>query len=131
MPPASSIRTLRSFGLLVGGIFALLGIWPVVLRRGEPRLWALIPAAALVGPALVYPRALGPVHRAWMAVGHILGWINTRIILGLAFYLVFTPVGFALRWLGKDPMRRRPDAGATTYRQNRTPRPASHMRNQF
>jgi len=130
MPPYPNARTLRSFGLLVGGIFALLGAWPLV-RHADARVWALAVAAVLVVPALVYPRVLGPVHRVWMALGHVLGWINTRLILGVAFYAVFTPVGLVLRWLGKDPMRRRVDPGATTYRLLRTPRPGSHMKHQF
>ncbi len=124
-------RESRSFGLLVGGVFALLGLWPVVVRHGEPRIWALVLAALLVGPALVLPRALVPVRRIWMKAGHVLGWINTRIILAIAFYLVFTPVGLALRWFGRDPMRRRREPGIASYRQARQPRPGTHMRRQF
>ena len=43
--------------------------------------------------ALVWPRSLTQVYRLWMTVGEVLGWINTRIILGVLFYLLFTPMG--------------------------------------
>ena len=76
-------------------------------------------------------RALGPVHRVWMIIGHLLGWINTRIILGILFYLIVTPVGMVLRFRGKDPMQRRFDPRATTYRLPRQERPPSHMKHQF
>jgi len=125
------VRSLRTFGFLVGGIFLLLVAWPAVARREDPRLWALIAAFLLLGPAVVYPRALGPVHRIWMKIGRVLGWINTRIILGVLFYLIVTPVGMVLRWMGKDPMHRRFDPRAATYRLTREVRPASHMRHQF
>ncbi len=87
-------KQLRSFGLLVGGIFLVIGLWPLVFR-GEPfRVWACVLACVLILPALVWPRSLGPIYRGWMAIGAVLGWINTRIILSLIFYVIFTPIGF-------------------------------------
>ena len=128
---SSDVRSLRSFGFLVGGVFLLLGVWPVAVRREDPRLWALTAAILLLGPAVVHPRALGPVHRVWMKIGHVLGWINTRIILSFLFYVIVTPVGLVLRLRAKDPMQRVFDPRAATYRLPRQGRPASHMRHQF
>jgi len=125
------VRSLRTFGFLVGGIFLVLGAWPAVVRREDTRLWSLIAAFLLLAPAVVYPRALGPVHRVWMKIGHVLGWINTRIILGFLFYVIVTPVGLILRFRGKDPMQRVFDPRAATYRLPRQERPPSHMRHQF
>ena len=127
----SENKSLRSFGLMVGGIFAFIGLWPVVYRGSSPRLWALILAALLILPALVYPKSLRPVYQIWMKVGQVLGWINTRIILGVIFYLLFFPVGMVLRLLGKDYMNRRFDSDAATYRVIRHSRPGSHMKHQF
>jgi len=124
-------KQLRSFGLLVGGVFAFLGLWPKVYHGSSPRLWALILAAVLILPALIFPRSLRPFYQGWMKVGALLGWINTRIILGIIFYLVFFPIGLILRLLGKDPMNRKFDSEATTYRVARQPRPESHMKHQF
>ena len=124
-------KQLRSFGLIVGGIFAGIGLWPVVLRGTPPRLWALGLAVALLVPALVYPKLLKLPYRVWMTLGEGLGWINTRIILGAIFYGVFTTVGLCMRLRGKDPMRRRWEPDAETYRVECQPRPGSHMARQF
>ena len=124
-------KTLRSFGLLVGGVFGVIGMLPLVFRREPPRLWALGLMAALVGLGLVAPALLRQPYRGWMVLGHALGWINTRILLSLVFYLVVTPMGFVMRLLGKDPMRRRFDANAASYRIGRETRPGAHMRRQF
>ena len=51
-----------------------------------------------------------------MRFGHIAGWINTRIILGIMFYLLFFPVGVLMRLVAKDPMARKLDDGAQSYR---------------
>ena len=127
----SETKHLRSFGLMVGGICALLGVWPA-LWRGQPlRLWSLILGGILIALALVWPRSLTHVYRLWMTVGEVLGWINTRIILSVLFYLLFTPLGLCMRLRGKDPMRRRLAPEAESYRVVRQPRPSSHMMHQF
>jgi hypothetical protein len=84
---------LRKFGLLVGGIFCAIGLWPAVIRGAGPRSWALIVGVLLLVPALLAPRVLAPVYRIWMTVGEALGWINTRILLGVVFYGLITPMG--------------------------------------
>ena len=42
-----------------------------------------------------------------MVIGNALGWINTRIILGILFYVLFFPIGMGMKLLGKDPMARK------------------------
>jgi hypothetical protein len=66
-----------------------------------------------------------------MAIGHVLGWINTRIILGVIYYGLFTPMGLVMRMGRKDPLRRQYDEAVDTYRVLRRPRAASHMLRQF
>jgi hypothetical protein len=67
-----------------------------------------------------------------MAAGHVLGWINTRIILLAIFYGVFTPVGLVMRFFaGKHPMRHKLEPSADTYRIRPQPRPRSHMTRQY
>jgi hypothetical protein len=124
-------RDLRSFGLLTGAIWALIGVLPWVFRRDPVRLWAIGLAALLAGFGLLWPAALRYPYRGWMALGHALGWINSRILLSLVFYLVVTPMGFVMRLSGRDPMRRGFDRKAASYRIPREPRPGEHMRRQF
>jgi hypothetical protein len=66
-----------------------------------------------------------------MRLGEVLGWINTRVILGAIFFLLFTPLGLYMRLRGKDPMRRTLAPEAESYRVVRQPRSSSHMRHQF
>ena len=84
-------KDLRSFGLLVGGVFAVIGFWPLIRRGEDYRTWALALAVLLIAPALVFPVALKPIHKVWMKLGHVLGWINTRILLGWSFLLWSRP----------------------------------------
>jgi O-antigen/teichoic acid export membrane protein len=131
MKDETTSKQLRSFGFTVGGIFALIAFWPVVVRGEYPRWWAIVVAGCLLVPAVVFPRSLVWVYRGWMAVGHIMGWINTRIILGVVFYVIVTPIGMFRRWLGRDPMGRQLRPDLDSYRVIRKPRPASHLTKQY
>lgn len=124
-------KALRSFGLIVGGIFGIIGIWPAVVHGLGPRLWAVIAGSILILPAVIWPTVLGPVFRLWMKVGHALGWFNTRVILTLGFFLMITPLGLIMRAFGKDPMNRRFDTASESYRVAKSPRPAAHLRKPF
>ena len=131
MEHAATRKELRQFGLLVGAIFTVIGLWPLVFR-GEPlRLWAVGIGGLLIAFGGILPQLLAPIHTGWMWVGHILGWINTRILLGIVFYVLVTPLGLVFRLMGKDTMRQAFDESSTTYRVIRSPRPPSHMKYQF
>jgi hypothetical protein len=131
MPEPKSPTDLRSFGLIVGGGFAVIGMWPLIRRGLPPRLWALEIAAALVLAALLYPPVLRYPYRAWMFIGHCLGWVNTRILMTLIFYVLFTPAALVMRAIGRDAMNRKFESSANSYRVAKLPRQASHLSHPF
>ena len=98
-------RAITSFALIVSG--ALLAIAVYQRWRGaEP--WVVLTlvsiAAVLSLLSAIAPSLLRPVYRGWMRFGEVLGWINTRIILTLVFFLVVTPIGLLMRLFGRSPM---------------------------
>ena len=130
--PTPDSQELRRFGLttsvLIAILFGLLFPW---LFHRPYHGWPWIVALILSGWALLLPASLGPVYRVWMAIGHGLGWINSRIILGIMFYVLILPIGFIMRLLGKDPMQRRFDQQAKSYRvPSKTP-PKDHVERPF
>ncbi|MBK9307120.1 MAG: sxtJ [Nitrospira sp.] len=127
----ATVKELRQFGLVVGGVFAVIGLWPLVVRSESPRVWAMALGSLLMVLGAVAPQSLTQGHAGWMKVGHILGAINTKIILGILYYLLITPMGLVMRLMGKDPMQQVLTQGTDTYRILRAPRPRQHMRNQF
>lgn len=107
MSTTSETRHLRRFGFMVGGVFAALAVWPVVFQSGPLRGWAAAIAGVLIVLGAVMPIGLRWPYRGWMFAGHLLGWLNTRLLLGLVYYLVMTPIGLLLRLVGRDPLDRR------------------------
>jgi hypothetical protein len=110
-------KELRKFGLITGALFAaIFGLAAPYLRSRSYPLWPWVLCAALAGTAAVWPPALRPVYRVWTTLGEILGWINSRIVLGVMFYGVIMPLGFVMRMFGHDPMARRFDVKVASYR---------------
>ena len=131
MDKIASAKELRSFGLLVGGLFSIIGVWPLLVHGEAFRAWAVIVGGVLMVVGGIQPQLLAPIHKGWMGVGHVLGWINTRILLGVVFYGLVTPIGILFRMLGKNTMQEAFSDQLSTYRIVRPPRPHSHMKNQF
>ena len=97
----ASAKKLRSFGLTVG-CAAVLVAGALFWQQSSVYPVFLILGIALIGTGAVYPRILKPLYLVWMTLAAILGWIMTRVILGILFYLVLTPIALAARLLGKQ-----------------------------
>lgn len=107
-------KDLRKFGLLVGGVFAVLGF--VMLLRGRSYFpWFLAPGGALLVLGLIIPRALKHIYIAWMSVAFALGFVVSHVILTLFFALVITSVGLLARLTGKDFLSLKLQREATSY----------------
>ena len=116
--PVLDNRGLRKFGILTGAIIVVLFavFFPWVFDAETMPIWPWVVAGLLWVPALFVPNSLQPVYTTWMRIGHAIGWVNTRIILGLVFYIFVLPMGLIMRMFGKDPMARKHDKSAASYR---------------
>lgn len=127
---ASRTSSDRGFGLVFAAVFVVVAGWP--LLDGEaPRLWALAIAAVFLALAIAAPRLLGPLNRLWTRFGLLLSRVMNPLVLGLLFFFVVTPMGLAMRALGKDPLRRRRDPAAASYWIERRPPGPAPMSRQF
>lgn len=117
LPTETERRELRRFGLtmaiLVPALFGLLLPW--VFGR-EYRLWPWLVAVVFAASALLMPVGLRTSRRIWMVLGSVLGWLNSRILLGAVFWVLVVPTGLVMRLTGGDFLARRFDAGAASYR---------------
>ena len=112
---------MREFGRTLIFGFAVIAVVLSALVRWKTGEWRAWPVwLGLVGVGLgavcwLMPRVARPVYVLWYAVGSVIGMVLSNVLLGLVFYLVITPIGVALRCLGKDPLERRLDRQASTY----------------
>jgi hypothetical protein len=112
-----SFRAEREFGLVVGCVFALLGGWWLYRGKfGSAAHVLLLLGALLIFFGLTWPRALVWPNKAWMLLAGALSFVTTRIILGLVFFLIVTPIGVVKRLSGWDPLGRRGARGASYWK---------------
>mgnify|MGYP006290657135 CR=1 FL=1 len=129
-PAIPSRRQLVQFGLLIAAILAVVALLP--LRSSEAPDYGLLAGAA--GAAMlsgIRPELLGPLYRAWLHLGHVLGAVSSRIVLTALFFAIFLPAGLAMRLLRRDPLNRRFDPDRASYLSASETRDASHMDNPF
>lgn len=110
----SGRKELREFGLTIGIILVILG--GLLLWRHRPAYpYFLTVGGLFIAFGLILPKALKPLQIAWMALGLVLGFFVSRIILMILFYAVITPIGLLTRLLGKDILDERIDKSKTSY----------------
>ena len=99
-------KILREFGLLIGVVFPFLIGWALPSLGGHPfRIWTLWIGFPFLISAIFKPGLLFYPYKLWIKLGYILGWINSRIILGLVFLIVLQPIALIMRIFGHDPLR--------------------------
>jgi hypothetical protein len=121
----------RKFGLTVGGAFLVIGAFLVWRGRTTASAVCLLGGGALALAGLVVPGSLGPVHRGWMGLAHLLSRVTTPIFMGVVYFLVITPMGIVLRLFGKNALVHRPLKDSYWRRCTPHADPADTMRHQF
>ncbi len=117
-----SPRGLRRFGLTVGPVILALGCFFLWRHRGAG--WPLISiGTVLIVAAGLAPSLLKWVHAPWMMGSFVLGWIVTRVLLTIVFFLVVTPIGLLQRLFGKRIIEVAFRPNTASYWQARTTRP--------
>lgn len=105
-----SFRAEREFGLIVGGVFTLLGTWWLYRGKFTSAAYAVVPLGLLlVLLGLLVPRVLVYPNKAWMTLAEGMSYVSTRVILAVVFFGVLTPIGLIKRAMGWDPLNRRSD----------------------
>ena len=110
-------KTLRKFGIIMAIAFLVISSLLFFRHKHTGSAHSLIIACIFFIIGLVLPALLKPVYIVWMRFAVILGWVNTRIILVILFYLVFTPIGLVMRLFRIDPLEREKKEG--TYWKNK------------
>jgi len=106
--------TLKNFGITMCIAFLVItGL--ISLKRGNIYIPTIVIAAVFFIMELVCWVFLKPVYIIWMKLAFGLAWINTRLILFIMFYLVFTPIGLIMRIFRIDLLDRKIDKYKDSY----------------
>jgi hypothetical protein len=93
--------TNRSFGIVFFIVFLIIGVYPI-LNEGDARFWSLIISVIFLILGILNSKVLNPLNKLWFKFGIFLGKIFSPLIMGIIFFLVVTPIGLIMRFIGKD-----------------------------
>ena len=111
-----STKTLKDFGILIGfGFPVIIGLLIPILTGHSFRAWTLLIGITSLLFSCFYPNSLYFPYKLWMKLGHVLGWINSRIILAIVFFLVLLPISIVMKLFGYDPLKQN-KSSAKTYK---------------
>ena len=104
MADQTTIKELRWFGFMMGAALCAASGW-LFYRE-------YLVASQLVGVLGLFffiagagqPSVIAPMHRQWMKVAAAMGWFNTRLLLAIIFFLLFTPIAVVQRLRRRDPL---------------------------
>jgi len=108
-------KKLRDFSTALAvfcGIFGTLNAWRGHVSWSVGFLSVGITAQMIGG---IRPELMKPVFIVLITIAKAIGWINTRILLILIFYGLFTPIGLVLRLFRRDLLNQKIDRNAKTY----------------
>ena len=110
----SGKKELRQFGITIAVVLGFLSSW--FLWRGKDGGYLLlIISIVFLALGLFLPNLLKPLQKLWMTLAVLIGWLMTRVILIVLFYLVVTPIGVLARICGKDFLNRKFNKAAKSY----------------
>jgi hypothetical protein len=110
-PPNRDLRLFAVLQVLFLGLVAFF----VLPRAGNAALMLFGFSAVMGVVGLAAPQAIRWFYLAWMIVVYPVGWVVTHVLMAAVFYLLITPVGFAMQLVGYDPLRRKLDRSARSY----------------
>ena len=91
----------RKFGITIGIILIMLAGFLFWKEKESSQIFLTV-GIVLFAFGIAIPVVLKPIYWIWMIFATILGWIMTRVILSLLFYVIFTPIGLIPRIFGKQ-----------------------------
>jgi len=104
----------KKFGITMGIILTIIGLF-LLWKKNHYFEYSFFLAAAFIIPGLILPSVLKPVYKAWMALSVVMGFIMTRVIMFMIFYLIVTPIGLIASITGKKFLDMKIDKGAKSY----------------
>jgi hypothetical protein len=115
-------KDLRKFGITIGSVLIVIsGL--LFFYSAHSSIYFLIVGCALLALGLLLPTILKPIQKIWMTISLILGWISTRVILSILFFVVLTSIGLIAKFFKKDFLSLKLNKSQRTYWNYREQKP--------
>lgn len=107
-------HSLRKFGITMAAVFLIISLL-LIIRHKPGAYWTGLAFCIFFILAVLSPVLLRPIYIFWMKLALVLSRVNTRIILFVLYYLIFTPVALGMKLFGVDLLARKIEKKKQTY----------------
>ena len=97
----SDKKELKKFALTIGIVLLIISA-AMFYYSNELKIYFGIAGIFIIFAGYTLPKILLPFQKLWMGLALVLGFVMSRLILTLLFYLVITPIGIIARLAKKD-----------------------------
>lgn len=104
----------KSFGIVFTIVFFIIALVPIMSGNNLSLVWLVI-SIIVAFITFIKPSLLSPFNKSWTRFGLLLHKIISPIILALMYFLVFTPIGIAMRVMNKRPLQLKLEPESDTY----------------
>jgi hypothetical protein len=104
----------RKFGITIGIVICLISAFLLWKTKGNAPYYLGVGIGFLFF-GFIFPNTLKYVYMVWMGFAVVMGFVMSRLILSLLFFLLFTPVGIVTRFLAKDLLKENWDKDTKSY----------------
>ena len=120
----------RKFALIFAALVVIIfGFFlPWLFSFARP-VWPWIFAVVIAVVAFTKPMWIWYLYKPWMIFGQIMGAINAKLLLSIAFFLVVTPTALIFKIRRKHLLARQPDSSLASYWKKADKVDPDHMRN--
>ena len=127
--PKATPKNLRDFGLTLAAILGFFA-WLSARKSGAAFPYLLNGAGYSFIVALAAPTLFHPIFAVWMRLAGLIATVNTFLLMGVVYYLLFTPSGLVARLFGSDALDEKLGTG-TSYWHDRGPVDPKSYERQF
>ena len=121
-------KQLKQYGLMMAGVLSCFAILFLYKAWNTAAMALAVWVLFFLTLGLFAPTRLERVYRAWMKFGHVVGNFNFKLILGLMYFVVFTPVRMVASLFREDPLTRKIEPEKKSYWHDCEPRSADPKR---
>ena len=95
----SGRRELKNFGITIGLILLLIAGF-LFYKGNELYLIISYISGFFIGLGIILPKLLKPFYLVWMTFALVLGWLMTRLILSLLFFVIISFIKLISGFIG-------------------------------
>jgi hypothetical protein len=124
-------NTEKTFGIVFAIFFLIVGLFSIFNEGKLLFIWFFISLIFLL-LGIFFPKTLKQLNIIWLKFGLILHSVTSPVILGVMFFLVITPIGLIMRFLGRRPLSLKNSNSLNSYwKKCKPPFDKNSFRDQF